>query len=113
MVDGASTEPTSEKRPSKRNANNSSLENPQTQQQQEEDEDNRGAATRVTKKQKIQGATAGISDASVPQQSGSGRLLEQDLRELSRKQLQKLAKQHGVKANMSTEELIQALQKSD
>ena len=47
------------------------------------------------------------------QQSGSVRLSEKDLRELSRKQLQKLAKQHGVKANMSTDELIQALQNSE
>lgn len=110
-IDGASTRSTGEANLSKRKAS-SSLNNSDTQQHQEE-EKNGGATTLPTKKQKVQGDTACVSDESALQQSGSACLSEQDLRELSRKQLQKLAKQHGVKANMSTADLIQALQKSE
>ena len=107
------TEPASQGSPSKRKGGRVESSDAPQHQEEAEEEESGGGATRGTKKQKVQGGTVGISDESATQQSGSARLSEQDLRELSRKQLQQVAKQHGVKANISTDELTHALLQSE
>jgi hypothetical protein len=83
------TEPASQGSPSKRKGGRVESSDAPQHQEEAEEEESGGGATRGTKKQKVQGGTVGISDESATQQSGSARLSEQDLRELSRKQLER------------------------
>ena len=83
------TEPASQGSPSKRKGGRVESSDAPQHQEEAEEEESGGGATRGTKKQKVQGGTVGISDESATQQSGSARLSEQGLRELSRKQLER------------------------
>ena len=83
------TEPASQGSPSKRKGSRLESSDAPQHQEEAEEEDSGGGATRGTKKQKVQGGTAGISDESATQHLGSARLSEQGLRELSRKQLER------------------------